>query len=452
MYVENMKNILLEKRNNFIIFLNYKMQNFEYTEDELNNFTLSELQKILNDYKLRISGSKNKQIIIDKILNYQDSLAKIKTSTGKFDNLPTDILTILVQYLPVCQIIHLCRLNKRLNNNICKNKIILRNLGHTYLTEHDERLPGNILKNIYQSRDVKMAAKKGYEKILYRVPNLDRNIADIFDPFPEPLKNYILQEAITNGYLDLVKYALENGASARFLDTKEAVRNGKNDVVKYLIDLYPDLVLAASNYAALYNNREILDYILSSLPEDERVRYIDKGGLVADAAEGGHLDLIKYLESLGARLRNKRGTILEAAIKSKNMEVIKYLIDRGANVHADDNNLLLAAAESGNLDFFKYLEDIGEDFIDVPGLLPKAVQSGNLALVKYLVSLGADIHDDECDLFDLCAHDIDNLSLAVAKNGKHYDIIKYLLSIGDYPKDIRKKYKKYLVKKGINKK
>ncbi len=77
--------------------------------------------------------------ISNKSCRRKKSRGKIKLT--KFNYLPFDIYRLLGLHLSIDDIIRLCRLNKKLTNNLLKNNIFLKNIGNLHLTDDDKLLP-----------------------------------------------------------------------------------------------------------------------------------------------------------------------------------------------------------------------------------------------------------------------------------------------------------------------
>ena len=118
------------------------------------------------------------------------------------------------------------------------------------------------------------------------------------------------------------------------------------------------------------------------------------------AAEAGHLDIVKYLESIGGDINHHslRGkTALLVAVRSNRAKVVKYLLQQGAdpNIRSLDNvTPLSAACFDGNTRLIKYLLDAGAnpDMQDGTGKSPiiYAAAKGFSNVVKTLIEKGVD--------------------------------------------------------------
>ena len=81
----------------------------------------------------------------------------------------------------------------------------------------------------------------------------------------------------------------------------------------------------------------------------------DINGALKIAANGGHLDVVKYLVERGANIHLQSEFPLTLALINGHAEVVKYLVSKGADVHIHDNYLLKLARERGQKDIMNYL-------------------------------------------------------------------------------------------------
>ncbi len=348
--------------------------NYQYTEDELQNFDKLLLSKIAEDYNLKINKNAEKSNIIEQILKYQKHLSN-------FNNLPGDVLRLLGLYMNTCDIIHLCRLNKKINNNVCKNRIFSKELGHLRLTAVNERLIGkNILKDI-NNTDLNYAAKSGYlQQIKYLVSHGFLQGKKSGVNIGKDYKNMI-DIAAKKGYIDVLKYLI-------FEQTYYQPKR-----VTVVID-------RALQSAVGANQLEVVKYLVSEGADVDE----GEGEALMLAAGRGHLDMIKYLLSLGVDIHRGDGVALISAAYGGRLNVVKYLVENGADVHADEDGALRFAAKGGHLNVVKYLISQGADMHERDdGALAMASQNGHLDIVKYLISQGADIHAENDHALRLAA-------------------------------------------------
>ena len=127
------------------------------------------------------------------------------------------------------------------------------------------------------------------------------------------------------------------------------------------------------------------------------------------AAQYGHLEVCKYLVSLGA---TNFDSALKCATRHDHLDMCKYFVSIGAT---DFNGALKYVAYHGKLNLCKYFVSLGAT--DFDRSLEYAILSNRLKICKYLVSLGATNLD---------------YALKLAVQEGHLDICKYLVSIGTF--------------------
>ncbi len=365
--------------------------NYEYTKQELQSFDKDTLLNILHDYNFTISENNTKASLIRKIIAYQNDLnqpssvrssKKYKRGASCLAQLPIDVIRLLAFYLSICDIIKICRINKRMNNNICQNKIFLRYLSHQRLTVYDSRLADrNILKEIATVRTLIDASEKGYlEKIKCILKYQRTNI----------LINNALLIAVKNNYLDIVEYLVDHhDVNVHFRDDKAlilAVENDNLEMTQLLIENGADVI---------NKNNQIIDII----------------------ATKGHLDILQYFTSLDLYTQVGYNELLLTAAANDQVNIVDYVL-HFLTEDVYKNEALLSAATNGQLAAIRYLLDYGADIHYRDDFALKlAAKSGYLEAIKYLVSHGADIHSNDNEVFK------------IAEANDHFAIVEYLLSL-----------------------
>ena len=99
---------------------------------------------------------------------------------------------------------------------------------------------------------------------------------------------------------------------------------------------------------------------------------------LAVAAQQGHLDCVKRLLALGARLEDQQHLALR-------LETLTFLLDQGSDPCAKDNYAIGMATKNGHLDCVKLLHMRGADiFTRNNALILLAANAGHQEIVTYL--------------------------------------------------------------------
>ena len=151
-------------------------------------------------------------------------------------------------------------------------------------------------------------------------------------------KNDALNISAKNGYLEVVKYLVKEGADVRAnhacaskWNIENALNlsagNGHLDVVKYLVEEGADI-------------------------------HSDNNCALQWSAENGHLAIVIFLAGIGTNIHAYNDAAFRWSAENGHLEVVKYLVERGANIHSDNDYALKRSAKNGHLEVVKYLETI----------------------------------------------------------------------------------------------
>ncbi|XP_052262259.1 ankyrin repeat domain-containing protein 17-like isoform X2 [Dreissena polymorpha] len=147
---------------------------------------------------------------------------------------------------------------------------------------------------------------------------------------------------------------------------------------------------------------------------------------------GGFLDVADFLISAGADIELGCSTPLMEAAQEGHLELVKYLLKYKANVNATtgtNDTALTYACENGHTDVADVLLQHGAvlEHESEGGRTPlmKAARAGHLCTVQFLISRGADVNRQTT------TNDHTVLSLACA--GGHYAVVELLLAFGADP-------------------
>jgi hypothetical protein len=169
--------------------------------------------------------------------------------------------------------------------------------------------------------------------------------------------------------------------------------------------------------------------------------------LLAEAAEAGHIKVVRYLHGAGVNIASLEANDLENAACTESLKVFRYLVNNGADrrefltqssnqaaafgrleilKHLDEVQprfmkkqqqfLCHVAAEHGQLEVLRYLEDCGAELSSE--LIMPAIRDGHLNVVRYLYErLGAD-----------CCRSSESVKEAVTKG--NLEVLQYLYEQG----------------------
>lgn len=137
--------------------------------------------------------------------------------------------------------------------------------------------------------------------------------------------NDLLFNACEEGELNVVIYALKNGAGMRDYALKIASQSGHVEIVKYFVENGFDI--HANNESALFF-----------------------------AADNGHYEVVKYLVEKGADIHISEEEPFRWASRNGHYEVVKYLLEKGADVHIQGNYALKWATQYNHTKIIEYLE------------------------------------------------------------------------------------------------
>lgn len=164
------------------------------------------------------------------------------------------------------------------------------------------------------------------------------------------------------------------------------------------------------------------------------------------ACKFGHIDIVQYLHSQGAKISEDDNEALVEACINGHKIVVEYLLSNGANMYAQDNYPIIAATMNGHLDIISLFVSKNRDILDI--IYTEAIDYGQLEIVKYLKSLGFDLHkyhdygfrkSAEFNYIDLMKYLISegadirvyqNYAIMKSFQNGHYEIVKHLVSLG----------------------
>uniref|UniRef100_A0A8C2TN67 Ankyrin repeat and KH domain containing 1 n=1 Tax=Coturnix japonica TaxID=93934 RepID=A0A8C2TN67_COTJA len=237
------------------------------------------------------------------------------------------------------------------------------------------------------------------------------------DSFESPLTL-----AACGGHVELAALLIERGANLEEVNDEgytplmEAAREGHEEMVA--------LLLAQGNEHSPF-------YPVSGANINAQTEETQETALTL-ACCGGFSEVADFLIKAGADIELGCSTPLMEAAQEGHLELVKYLLAAGANVHATTatgDTALTYACENGHTDVADVLLQAGADLEHESegGRTPlmKAARAGHLCTVQFLISKGANVNRATAN------NDHTVVSLACA--GGHLAVVELLLAHGADP-------------------
>ncbi|AFX93084.1 putative ankyrin repeat protein [Megavirus courdo11] len=208
--------------------------------------------------------------------------------------------------------------------------------------------------------------------------------------------------AVQNNYLHIIKHIIN-------------LKNVNPSIINFIYVNLDNGIYEASKFGHL----EIIKYLISLGKKDngQHIKCSCNRSMVK-AAKKGYIDIVKYFISIGTNINYKNQAVFRKSAKKGHLNIVKYLVELGANIQIYDNDAIKYAAFYGHLDMVKYLVEKGADITAEDNFVVSyAACNGYLEMVKYLVASGANIYAN------------DHFAYRMAKQNGYSDIVKYLESL-----------------------
>ncbi len=210
----------------------------------------------------------------------------------------------------------------------------------------------------------------------------------VYNRYPETIKykDYVKIRDWKNFYLSVIYYIDKLEKEYNFIYSEEKKKNkdispeleylSRKTVPTYIKYTKDEALIWAAGNGYL----EIVKYLIEN---DADIHAKDDEALKS-ASASGHLEIVKYLKEKGA----DNDEALKISSLFGHLPVVKYLVENNANIHADDDSALRWASGNGHLEIVKYLvENEANIHANNDEALRYASRNGHLAVVKYLKSL-----------------------------------------------------------------
>jgi hypothetical protein len=207
--------------------------------------------------------------------------------------------------------------------------------------------------------------------------------------------NSAFVNACTGGKLENAKYLSEIGGGKIDMCRVERsmfsiIRNGHLHVVKYLIETGRSIKSCEEECLETAASKGDLCLVIFVLNLDLK---LDLNQAYENAGDGGHLNVLQYLDSLHPGkdvLDDGRGEALIYASRKNHFEVVKYLC-KNFNFGCEISYAAQDAAAAGFDALVKFFIEVGVDVNDEGRMLSRSARSGNIELTKYLFSTGVNV-------------------------------------------------------------
>lgn len=176
----------------------------------------------------------------------------------------------------------------------------------------------------------------------------------------------------------------------------KGVESGEMEVVRWFISKGCKAGGMEYNTASMNGHTQVLEYLMGvsgELDDDTMSECMD------NAIEGGHIDTVKYLQTVGADLDGGIPTI--SAVMSGDLEMLKYVVSQGALCWEDTVGTV---GFVGKLEFLEYLKNTPgafRDGLDVNNgydILYNAVGSCHYEVLKWCYDNGYAMYAELCEI------------------------------------------------------
>ena len=352
---------------------------------------------------------------------------------SELEKLNPDLFLQYITYLPFDNVISVCT-SSNILHNYCLNE--------KYRSKW-KSLIDNTFSSIYnyheKLKEIQRITKSGYNYLVYtQLINLldpitqamiyyKQNDMESFDGFTKVQKFLAL---FLLNKKNIIKNYLPNDRFISFIDILNGINVDQQNLNRMLnefakqgniqgvelmekyggrIRYYIDIPLRE---AIKHNQMETVKYLISRGVDPRRIHFMNIAG------SHGHLEILKYLQSLGADIHSNNDYPFRYAAKNGHINVVKYLLKNGVDIHVNNDEALSFALGNDQLEMAKFLIENGANLDLVKNReLVIAAREGRLNTVKFLIEKGANIHYR------------DDMALRDAQQNNHQKVVNYLEDI-----------------------
>lgn len=291
-------------------------------------------------------------------------------------------------------------------------------------------LHANVPQSLASGVDLDAAASSGNLKLLKWAVSVNPTV----NPTSMP------EESLKTGNLELIKWVVENGFYGlwhRDIVLDFAVENGQLEIVKYMTEIgvgrcSPDVMEKAGENGHFEMVKWLMANLTDALGDDDTLDGIAGAGRleivkwVAEcypehftvaamtwAATNGHLDVVIYLHEFGDYEFACNESAMDGAAKNGHLDVIIWLHNNrseGCTHWAMDG-----AAKRGHLDVIKWLDANREEGCSEMAI-DRAADFGHLDVIKWL----AENYEEGCT----------SAAITSAASHNHMEVVKWLYEHG----------------------
>jgi hypothetical protein len=162
------------------------------------------------------------------------------------------------------------------------------------------------------------------------------------------------------GHLNLLKWSYEHRTTFGIYYDIDVIFGiscmyGRFDIAKWLYELGANIHTDDDNVfmtSCLYGESEIAHWL--NQESNGYNQNIYNRALKA-SCQGGHLDIVEWLVSLGADIHYDNESPFIAGCENGHLEIAKWLQKQGANIHANNDAALEASLEEGQIQIVEWL-------------------------------------------------------------------------------------------------
>ncbi|KAJ7111254.1 ankyrin repeat-containing domain protein [Mycena epipterygia] len=230
-----------------------------------------------------------------------------------------------------------------------------------------------------------------------------------------------LQAACAEGYTDIVRLLIQNGADVNRENSAPsalsfACDRGDTETVSLLIEqgahvntnnlnygflsflIFPKLRGSPLHIASSQGFMVIVQILLEN-GADINSADRNHASALCTASAHGQMEMVQFLIENGANANASAGllglTALQAASNKGHTEIVEFLIEKGVDVNAAGGkygNALQAASAGGYTEIVQFLVEKGADINAVGNALQAASIEGHTEIVQFLVEKGVDVN------------------------------------------------------------